>query len=357
LYDYRPGLPLESFWSVFLGASGEGKGQKAVGQVEQMHESRCFQASEGPGRLGCISCHDPHEQVPAARRVVYYRGRCLQCHERHGCSLPVVERLRRAAEDSCIDCHMPRYGAADIPHTAIADHRILRGGSAVRSAPPSGDDHARQTSDTDSIPLVSFYRARKGVDPDEDNRNRAVALVRLALGKDLASVRAIPVILPVLEAAVRRDPDDWLAREACGYALRLQGRVTAGLAEFEEDLAQAPEREPALVGAALLAEELGQTEAAQEYWRRVVAVNPWSPSYRRSLTLLLVKQEAWQEAQRHCQTWVRLDPFSVEAGVAQVQCLLAVGDKAAARAEFRRIEALAPTNLRELQIRFEKRLR
>jgi hypothetical protein len=37
--------------------------------------------------------------------------------------------------------------------------------------------------------------------------------------------------------------------------------------------------------------------------------------------------------------------------------LLAAGDKPEARAEFARLELLAPPNLRELQIRFEKRLK
>jgi hypothetical protein len=357
LYDYRPGLPFESFWSVFVRAPGTGEDQKAVGQVEQMQESRCFQGSGGPGRLGCISCHNPHECVPPAQRVAYYRGRCLQCHERQGCSLPAAERLRHSAEDSCIDCHMPRYGASDIPHTAVANHRIPRGSPASRGPRSSRDDNARRTSDAGPMPLVSFYGVRKGMDQEQDNRNRAVALVRLALGKDLASIRAVPYALPALVEAVRRDPEDQVAREARGYALRLLGRAGEGLAEFEAVLAQAPHREPALVGAALLAEELGQAKAARDYWQRAVAANPWSPSYRRSLVQLLVKKEAWPEAQPHCQAWVRLDPFSTEACVARVQCLLAAGDKAAARAEFARLEALAPPNIRELQIRYGKRLR
>ena len=42
---------------------------------------------------------------------------------------------------------------------------------------------------------------------------------------------------------------------------------------------------------------------------------------------------------------------------ARVQCLLAAGDKAEARAEFARGAALAPSNLPELRIRFEKKLR
>jgi hypothetical protein len=349
LYDFRPGMPLELFWSAFVRSSDAGEGQKAVGQVEQMYQSRCFQGGGDTERLGCISCHDPHEHVPPARRVAHYRERCLTCHQRRGCSLPVEERVRRTAEDSCIDCHMPRYGAADIPHTASTDHRILRGGKA----PPRGE---KRPAAGDGFSVVSFYRERKGVE-EEDERDLAVALVKLTLQGDTASSRIMERILPLLESALRRDPDDLLAGEAKGYALAVQGRSTESLAAFQAVLGKAPDRELALLGAASAAEALGQTEAALGYWRRVVAANPRAPGYRRSLVLLLVKKEAWDEARPECQAWVQLDPLSTEARIARVQCLLAAGDKDEARAEFARIEALAPANLRGLRIRFEKKLR
>ena len=58
-----------------------------VGQVEQMHESRCFRASAG--RLSCISCHDPHQRPEPEKQAAYYQERCLECHADRGCSLPL----------------------------------------------------------------------------------------------------------------------------------------------------------------------------------------------------------------------------------------------------------------------------
>jgi hypothetical protein len=381
VYDFRPGLPLASFLAVFVQGPDAGEAQKAVGHVEQMYQSRCFQGSApltppaplshegrggsktelppsppggggagGGGRLGCVSCHDPHARVPEERRVAHYRSRCLSCHEQRGCSLALDDRLRRSAADSCIDCHMPRYGASDIPHTAATDHRILRGGKAPPhggATPGAGDD----------FPMVSFYRGRKGVDDEEDERSRAVAVVTLTLTGDPGAARAVGRALPPLEAACRRHPDDLAAGEAKGYALVLQGRPTEALATFEAVLARAPERELALMGSALATEALGRTEAALGWWRRAIAADPWAVGYRHRLVLLLIKKEAWEEAQTQCQAWLRLDPLSTEARTARVQCLLAAGDKDEARAEFARIEALAPSNLRELQIRFAKKLR
>ncbi len=344
LYDYRPGLPPELFWSVFVRAPGEKEGRKAVGHVEQTDQSRCFR---GDPSFGCASCHDPHAKPPPERRVAYYRDRCLQCHRQKGCSLPEAERLRRSPADSCIDCHMPRYGSSDIPHTASTDHRVLREPAAAPAdAKPAGD----------GLPLVSFYRGRPAPEGGADDRDRAIALVRAALGGD-AAARSLRQVLPALDAAAGRDPDDLPAAEARGQALGLQGRWAEALAAFRAVLERSPDRELSLGGAATMAEALGQTDDAVGYWRRAAAVNPWPPEYRRSLALLLVKKEAWAEALPECTAWVRLDPFSAEARATRVACLLATGDKAEARAEFQRVEALAPPNLPELRIRFERRLK
>jgi predicted CXXCH cytochrome family protein len=348
LYDFRPGMPLESFWSVFVHAPGAGDGEKAVSHVEQMYQSRCFQGSAGPKQLGCISCHDPHERVPPAKRVSYYRGRCLQCHQQHGCSLPRPVRLRRSARDSCIDCHMRPYGSADIPHTASTDHRILRDGKQA------GGPDAKPVPG-DGFPVVSFYRPPR--EAGEGDRDRAVALVKLALTGEAAAFRALPRTLPALQAAVRRDPDDHVAGEARGHALGLQERRAEALAAFRAVLARAPDREMALTGAASMAEALGKTEAALTYWRQAVAANPWAPEYRGRLVLVLARDRAWDKALPECEAWLRLDPLSVEARTTRVSCLLAAGKKDEARTEFARIKALAPANLRELEIRFGKKLK
>jgi tetratricopeptide (TPR) repeat protein len=244
---------------------------------------------------------------------------------------------------------MPRHGSSDIPHTASTDHRILRGGKAApaREAGPIPDD---------GFPVVSFYRQRK-VACDEDERDRAVALVNLALVGDAAAARALWKALPALEQAVRRDPGDLPAGEAHGHALGLQDHRAEALAAFQAVLARDSDREVALVGAAAMAEELGQTETALGYWRRAVRTNPWSPDYRRRLVLLGAKQKTWDKVGPECQAWVRLDPFSVEARAVLVNCWLAASNKDEARAEYKRIEALAPSNLTELEIRFRKKLR
>src|SRR5262249_41253536 len=117
-FEFRPGLPLDSVWSVFVRASHNGD-NKAVNHVEQMYASQCFEGSRNSEKpLGCISCHDPHVKVEADKRVAHYRAKCLQCHMSKGCTVPEVGRRKTSKEDSCIDCHMPRFATSDIPHVA-----------------------------------------------------------------------------------------------------------------------------------------------------------------------------------------------------------------------------------------------
>jgi hypothetical protein len=123
-FDYRPGLALAEFVRVWSSRADPSQRLHAVGQVEQMRASRCYRQSDG--RLGCISCHDPHRLPEAGERVAYYRDRCLECHADRGCTLPRPARLRRNASDDCTACHMPRAPATDVPHTSRTLHNVPR---------------------------------------------------------------------------------------------------------------------------------------------------------------------------------------------------------------------------------------
>src|SRR5262249_58372103 len=131
-FDFRPGLPLHLFLSEFVRPARYAR-TKFVGSVEQMQASRCFQKGTGQTRMGCTSCHDPHA-VPAPRKKLsFYQGRCLQCHQDRGCTELPARRKQKG--DDCVACHMPPTGS-DVNHTTITDHRILRRPEPPAGAPP-----------------------------------------------------------------------------------------------------------------------------------------------------------------------------------------------------------------------------
>ena len=332
--DYRPGLPVHRFWSVFVPASGPASA-RFVGQVEQMHESRCFRASEGG--LGCISCHDPHQLPAPDKRVAYYRKRCQECHADRGCSLPADVRLARSPDDDCIGCHMPRSKSGDIPHVATSDHRIPRQGDRQDSLPSRV-----ATQRSGGPPLVNFHRDLMDADELYDvNRDLGIALSRN--GPDSAAVA-----LPWLDEALAARPDDLPARQARGVALRWLGRAQEGLADFQAALKQDPDRELLLKEAAHGAIMAGKTELAIGYWRRAIGINPWRSDYRAALAFLFFEAGDWPSAAEACRETLRLNIANLDIRKLLVQCHLRLGDSAAARAEFETLLGFNPPDRDEL---------
>jgi Tfp pilus assembly protein PilF len=339
VFDYRPGLPLTLFWSVFVFPPSVVVDRKVAGQVEQMESSRCFQASNG--ELGCASCHDAHREPAAAERITYYRKRCLGCHaERKDCSLPLA--ARREKGDDCTACHMPRLSASDVAHVAVTDHRILRD---ARHEPPPPE---QPTTASDS-PLVPVHP--DGIPPTELRRDLGLALYDAASGVPAGAVRSglSRTAVPVLQEATQAAPDDVAAWEALGYVLRTVNQHDEALAAYEKALALAPEREVALTEAATTARDLGRAKDAIGFWRRAIAVNPRRWHYHYQLGLLLVGQGLTTEALDECAKALRLNPANAEARLLEVQCLLKTGQKQPARAAFDRLMALKPAKEAELR--------
>jgi Tfp pilus assembly protein PilF len=271
----------------------------------------------------------------------------MKCHEEKPCTEPREKRLLRQPDDSCVACHMPRYGTADIPHTASTDHRVVR-----RPAPP-GTHAGPEAGGT----LAPFHRTRLGGDGKELARDLGVAVAKL-MGEGSPVARPLgPRVLPRLDEAIAHDPSDVAAWEAKGAIQTYLGRRPEALAAFRSALDHAPEREVSLARAATLAQDLGEGRDALDFWRRAIALNPWIAEYRRNLTRLLFHNQDWDELRPHVQAWMRLDPGSVDARKVWIACLLHDGKKDEARAEFARVEALRPPELADLRDWFDQQLR
>jgi Flp pilus assembly protein TadD len=336
--DYRPGLPFYRFWSVFV-TPAHLANNRFGGQVEQMHESRCYRASRG--QLGCISCHDPHYQPNHDEKSAFFRDRCLQCHTEHGCRLPENRRLERTRSDDCTICHMPASETSNNPHLATTDHRIPRHDAGGGELPTS---EARPRSLVRL--LVNFHedllddRGRT-----ESDRDRGVALCRD--GRDGASVA-----LPLLEAALTARPDDLTAWESKAEALSQLGRHDEGLRAYLTVLAEDPQRETALAGAATLASRARRRQDSIAYWRQAIAVNPWRSDYHGDLARVQLLAGDWLGTIEASREALRLNPFDLEVRKCLVQALIKLGDHAHAREEFHTLLEFDPPDRDELVRRF-----
>jgi hypothetical protein len=334
-FDYRPGLPLSHSLSVFVAAK-EGKETDVVGHVEQMHDSVCYQRSAG--KMGCVSCHDPHRAPEAAEKTTYYRERCLTCHAETDCAEPLAGRRKVSEADNCIVCHMPRSDSVSVGHVVLTDHRILRRPAAEHVRPPD-----LRPPDAAAL-VVSFYRDTEGGNEAEDRRDYALALMESARvglrGSGEVEVQRrwfSEKALPLLQDAVARHPDDVPAREAKAHALWFLGSLELARLDFEQVLEQAPEREDSLAGAAYVTELLGQTETALDLAERVVRVNPWSWRHHYQLAGLLAKQRQWPRAAAESKKGLTLNPWSGDLRSLRIRCLLAAGERQEAEAELRRL--------------------
>ncbi len=348
LYDFRPGLPREDFFSVFVYAGKTDEERAAVTHVEQMRESRCYQRSSGEEKLHCATCHNPHQYIGPAQRVAYYRARCLTCHEKQGCSLPRAVRLQTSKEDSCINCHMPRQSATDVAHTANTDHRILR----KPGAKPAPNESAFAIGSNQLLKPFGGRRMKLG--DRQAERDLGIALSQAATRGSLPRSVSAQALVLLEHGLADDDLDAWKAK---GWAALLQNHAAAAQAAFEKVLALQPRHEVSLAGAADAAAYAKQIDAALEYSRRAVAVNPWLPAYRRQLALLLLEKQLWDEVRSQCQAWIRLDPSNAEARMLWVSCLIRAGEKDKARQEFARLEALQPPNLEQYRARFAQQMR
>ncbi len=347
IFDFRPGLSTFDFYAVFE-RTAKGKA-KAVGQVEQMKLSRCYQESQG--RLGCTSCHDPHQTPANGEKVGYYRGKCLQCHEQQGCSLPVSTRLARSRDDDCVHCHLPARAGKDIVHVATTDHRILRDSESqtVEPAPAATFD----------LPLRLVNNDHRGSGPmNSPDRELGIATAlegggypNTPAGKELG-LRA----LKLLDSALAERPDDLEVQRVRARALILTGQRRAAVELEQRILKSAPNYEQVLEDLIQYAVELRDPRRAFAAAATAVALNPSSSDLHERQAYLFCQAQNWTEALRESRESLRLNPFRRFARMFVVEALLHLYDGAVAEAELGILQRLFPDQRESLERWFaEKR--
>ncbi len=358
-FEYRPGLPYDLFWSVFVPPEELRDPRKSVRTVEQMHASACYRKSAGA--LGCISCHDPHELPAPEEKAAFYRGRCLQCHadspgkarsaphavHAPGCNEAMA--VRRAKADNCVACHMPPLRSSDIAHTANTDHRVPR-----RPDVPSAPD-AAAAAGQDEFPLVHFHRDRRAPGDPGPSRDLGIALALLSMRPPNKEVAQLA--LSLLGPALKDWPGDLLAQEARANALTTLGQPQEALSVYEAILNQTPAEENILLRAAGLAERLGRQRDAAGYYEQALAINPERATSHTGLARAQAARRAWSAAARELETSLRLDPFDTKARELLVRCYLQIGQHDRARREFTRLLAFDPPQREALRNWFERQAR
>jgi len=123
--DFRPGVELDDTLSIFLVPFRRESVPKddLLEHYLSMRLSKCYRNSSG--RLGCISCHDPHVEPSPQEAPAYFREKCLACHNEKSCAVPLSLRQHKTPPDDCAGCHMPKRDLTVISHSVLTNHRII----------------------------------------------------------------------------------------------------------------------------------------------------------------------------------------------------------------------------------------
>jgi hypothetical protein len=193
--DFRPGTPLDETVAIFapLLQPGVTEPSPLLEHHMLMTLSKCYRASNG--RMGCLTCHDPHVQ-PRAESAAYFRKKCLNCHLEASCTLPLSARTARTPEDDCAGCHMPKESTT-IPHSVLTNHRIIaRSGEALPE-----DVYRPKGSDPPQLVHLDAVPGRKEAIPP-------LTLLRAYGEMSLSDPQYAPLYLAALDRAAQSDPDE-----------------------------------------------------------------------------------------------------------------------------------------------------
>jgi tetratricopeptide (TPR) repeat protein len=268
--DFRPGTPLDKVVAIFsVPAKVKGNRFTALDQFEQLRLSRCAIASKG--RLGCITCHNPHVQLRGAQAAQDFRERCLTCHKVESCRAPLASRQSTSPPDSCVTCHMPKQQLENISHAAATDHRILRD--------PSENPEARdQVLPAPSEDLVYDSRPLGFEDAKPDLRSLALAYPQVAGHYPILRQKGFAA----LQQAAKELRDDVEVQASYGLILAVaqpgEGARAADALQRAIDLgSRSPEVRSKLADLRL---QQGQVTAAIDLYKQSIQIDPfYRPAY------------------------------------------------------------------------------
>jgi predicted CXXCH cytochrome family protein len=318
-FSYRPGEPLSTFQLSFDHAPGSGREGKfeIVNSVYRLRQSKCF--LESNGKLGCTTCHDPHDIQHGQTAVDGYNKVCGRCHE--------PAKLSAQAHpygSNCVGCHMPNRRAEDVVHAVMTDHLIQR-------RPP--DNLLAEFPERHGPGLE--YRGEVLPYGDKDDLYTAVAQVThksnleggitrlqaeivmrkperpefyMELGDALQRAGRSEESAAAYRVAIEKRPASALLWARLAQPLRALGKSQEPLDAMLKSIQADPNQADTWYNLALLQSDLGDKKSAIDSFRHSIALDPEFADSRNDLGAVLAETGQVPEAEAEFRGALRIRP-------------------------------------------------
>lgn len=293
-FDFRPGEWLNDTIAILKLPMDPDNPQDSdlLEHNASMELSRCFRASQGS--LSCFSCHEIHNQPSEMEQSAFYREKCLQCHEDSSCGLAPDAR----PANNCAGCHMPKRDIAEISHSSLTNHRIIK--QVGQPYPPE----AFEQTTPDLPELVHVNR------PLGQSAESLPLLVRFqAFGELLAKRPAFSEhYSSLLAEAAEKHGDHPLVLAALGRKAKLENRSEEAIEYLTEAVEAGFQPTSTYVDLAELLLQAERETESVEVLQQGVSAFPFNPRLRKMLALRYIDLKRYRDAFETIERFVELFP-------------------------------------------------